>query len=246
MKIENTVALVTGANGGIGRHYVEALQAAGAAKIYVCARKAESVAEIVSTNPEKIIAISLDITDEKSISDAASQCQDISLLINNAGVGFNQRLIAAQDLTLARTEIEVNYFGTLAMCRAFAPILKKNGGGAIVNMLSILARINFPLNSSYSASKAAALSLTQGVRAELAVQGTLVVGVMPGTVDTEKSKYYPPPKVSPVEVAKAALQAVIDGVEDVYPGEQARELVEQLSKDPKAVEKQMAAMLQTP
>jgi short-subunit dehydrogenase len=187
--------------------------------------------------------VPLDITHEQSVKDAAAQCQDVNLLINNAGVGFNQGLIAAPDLSSARTEMEVNYFGTLAMCRAFAPILKGNGGGAIVNMLSMLALVNIPFNGSYSTSKAAALSLTQGVRAELAAQGTLVVAVMPGTVDTHMSKDYPPPKVSPTEVAISALQAVVDGVEEIYPGEQATDLAAQLRHDPKAVEKQLAQML---
>lgn len=243
MKIESAIALVTGANGGIGKEYVEALRKFEAAKIYACARKAEAVADLVSLDPERIVPISLDITDEQSVADAARQCQDVNLLINNAGVGFNQGLIAAPDLSRARTEMEVNYFGTLAMCRAFAPILKSNGGGAIVNMLSMLALVNIPFNGSYSAAKAAALSLTQGVRAELAAQGTLVVAVMPGTVDTKMSKDYPPPKVSPTEVATSALQAVIDGLEEVYPGEQATEMAVQLRRDPKAVEKQLAQML---
>jgi len=243
MKIEGAVALVTGANGGIGKEYVEALRTAGAARIYACARKVEALTEIVSLDPERIIPIQLDITNEQSVKDAAAQCQDVNLLINNAGVGFNQGLIAAPDLSSARTEMEVNYFGTLAMCRAFAPILKGNGGGAIVNMLSMLALVNIPFNGSYSTSKAAALSLTQGVRAELAAQGTLVVAVMPGTVDTHMSKDYPPPKVSPTEVAISALQAVVDGVEEIYPGEQATDLAAQLRHDPKAVEKQLAQML---
>jgi len=243
MKIEGAVALVTGANGGIGKEYVEALRTAGAARIYACARKVEALTEIVSLDPERIIPIQLDITNEQSVKDAAIQCQDVTLLINNAGVGFNKGLIAASDLTSARAEMEINYFGTLAMCRAFAPILKSNGGGAIVNMLSILALVNIPFNGSYSASKAAALSMTQGVRAELAAQGTQVVSVMPGTVDTPMSKDYPPPKVSRAVVASSALQAVRDGVEDVYPGDQAVEFATRLASDPKAVEKQLAQML---
>lgn len=142
--------------------------------------------------------------------------------------------------------MEVNYFGTLAMCRAFAPILKANGGGAIINMQSILSRVNFPSNGGYSASRAASLSMTQGVRAELAAQGTLVVAVMPATVDTNMSKNDPPPKVSPNEVAVSALQAVDDGVEDIYPGSLATSMAAQLMSDPKAVEKWMATMLPTP
>lgn len=245
MKVKDAVALVTGANGGIGKHYVEALQKAGVTRIYVCARNPEKVADMVSMEPERIIPVALDVTEERSIAAAATLCQDVTLLINNAGIAKYQGLIAAPDLSSARAEMEVNYFGTLAMCRAFAPILKANGGGAIVNMQSILSRINFPRNGGYSASRAASLSMTQGVRAELTAQGTLVVAVMPATVDTEMSKNDPPPKVSPNEVAISALQAVNDGIEDIYPGELATNIAAQLTSDPKAVEKWMATMLPT-
>jgi NAD(P)-dependent dehydrogenase (short-subunit alcohol dehydrogenase family) len=243
MQLENAVALVTGANGGIGRYYVEALRTAGVSRIYAGARNPNSLTNIVAIDSQRIFPIPLDITDEHSVTTAATTCQDVTLLINNAGIGLLKGFISATDLSGARAEMEVNYFGTLAMCRAFAPVLKHNGGGAIVNMLSILGKVNFPMNASYSSSKAAAILMTQGVRAELATQSTLVIGVMPGTVDTEGSRNFPPPKVSPEVVAQEALQAVIDGVEDVYPGEQAKEMAAQLLKDPKSLEKAMAMML---
>ncbi|MEM8809002.1 MAG: SDR family oxidoreductase [Cyanobacteria bacterium P01_G01_bin.38] len=243
MHLENAVALVTGANGGIGQYYVEALRTAGVSRIYAGARNPNSLAEMATLEPQRIIPIPLDITSEESVTTASEAYQDVTLLINNAGIGLLKGFISAADLSGARAEMAVNYFGTLAMCRAFAPILQRNGGGAIVNMLSILSKINFPMNASYSASKAAALLMTQGVRAELAAQGTLVIGVMPGTVDTEGSKNFPPPKVSPEVVVQEALQAVVDEVEDVYPGEQAKEMAAQLLKDPKSLEKAMAQML---
>jgi NAD(P)-dependent dehydrogenase (short-subunit alcohol dehydrogenase family) len=245
MKIEGTTALVTGANGGIGKHYIEALQAAGAARIYAGARNPDSLAEIAATDPDRIIPVPLDIIDRASVQGAAARCQDVSLLINNAGIAKYRGLIAAPDLSSARAEMEVNYFGTLEMCRAFAPILKANGGGAIINMQSIIALVNFPKNGGYSASRAASLSMTQGIRAELAAQGTLVVAVLPGTVDTSMSKNDPPPKVSPAEVTSVALQAVIESTEEVYPGEQAKEMAAKLLKDPKSLEKWMATMLPT-
>ncbi|NJN86469.1 MAG: SDR family oxidoreductase [Leptolyngbyaceae cyanobacterium SL_7_1] len=243
MQIEGAIALVTGANGGIGKYYVEALRAAGASRIYAGARNPKSLVNLVAVDPQQIIPVSLDITDEQSVAAAANECKDVNLLINNAGIGLLKGFIAANDLSSARAEMEVNYFGTLAMCRAFAPVLNANGGGAIVNMLSILGKVNFPINASYGASKAAALLMTQGVRAELATQRTLVIGVMPGTVDTEGSKHFPPPKVSPEAVAQEALQAVINEIEDVYPGEQAKAMMAQLRDDPKALEKSMATML---
>ena len=243
MKIEGVVAFVTGASRGIGKQFIEELQTAGAARIYIGVRNVGAVAEIVATDPSRIILIQLDVTSEQSIQDAAAHCQDVTLLINNAGVLHNKGLIAASDISSARAEMEVNYFGTLLMCRAFAPILKANSGGAIINMLSILARINFPPEGSYSASKAAALSLTQGVRAELAPQKTLVIAVMPGRVDTDMTRSEQGQKIEPSEVAKAALQAIVDEVEEVYVGDEAHFLAAQLANDPKAIEKQIAQAL---
>lgn len=243
MQIEGCIALVTGANGGIGQYYIEALRKAGAARIYAGARKTSSLTEIVARDPQRILPIALDITDQASVQTAAADCPDVNLLVNNAGIGLKQGFISAPDLSAAQAEINVNYFGTLAMCQAFAPILQVNGGGAIINMISILGRVNFPLNASYGASKAAVYLMTQGIRAELAAQQTLVVGVMPGTVDTPGSKDFPPPKVAPAAVAQSALQAVIDGTEDVYPGEQAQQMAAQLQSDPKSLEKMMAAMV---
>jgi len=243
MKIEGAVVLVTGANRGIGKEFVKALQTAGAARIYAAARNRESLTELVSLDPERIIPLQLDIADEQLVNDAAAQCQDVTLLVNNAGVGFDAGLIAAPDLSQAKTEMEVNYFGTLRMCRAFAPILKRHRGGAIVNVLSSLALVNLPIRGSYSASKAAALSMTQGVRAELAAQETLVVAVLPGTVNTDFSKDYDRPKTDPADVVTAALQAVADGVEDVYPGEEAQWAIAQVTRDRKGIEKQLAQLL---
>jgi NAD(P)-dependent dehydrogenase (short-subunit alcohol dehydrogenase family) len=243
MDVVNSIALITGANGGLGQYYVEALRSQGAAKIYASARNPKALESLVADHPNIVIPIALDITDEQSVNQVAVQCPDVTLLINNAGVGFNQGLIAAPNLSQARMEIDVNYFGTLMMCRAFAPVLKQNSGGAIVNMVSMVARVNLPFNGSYSASKAATLSLTQGVRAELAAQGTLVIAVLPATIDIGMGKSYPEPKVSLEAVVNDALQAVIDGIEEVYPGEQAKQMAAELLRDPKALEKAVAMML---
>lgn len=243
MKLVGSIALVTGANGGLGKEFIQALLASGVDKIYAAARRVESLDQVQSLDPAKIIPVKIDVTNQTQVKEAADQCQDVNLVINNAGITRDQGVISAPDIDSARMEMETNYFGTMAMCRAFAPILKSNGGGAIVNIVSLLGKINLPFMGTYCASKAAALSLTQCVRAELADQGTLVIAVMPGTIDTEFAKYYPPPKVAPVEVVTATLQAIIDAVEDVYPGEQATYLAAELLKDPKGLEKQLAGML---
>ena len=139
--------------------------------------------------------------------------------------------------------METNYFGTLTMCRAFAPVLKANGGGCIVNMLSILSRVALPLMGSLCASKAAALRLIEGVRAELNAQNTLVTAVIPGAVDTDMSKDFPPPKMAPEEVAEAVLAAIKEGAEETYPGDMASGLCQGLANDPKGVEKELAGYL---
>jgi NAD(P)-dependent dehydrogenase (short-subunit alcohol dehydrogenase family) len=126
------------------------------------------------------------------------------------------------------------------MCRAFAPVLARNGGGAIVNIASILGRVSLPRVGSYSASKAALYSLTQGIRGELAGQGTLVVGVMPAFVDTDMTRRLAIPKLSPGDAASSVVEALRTGAEDVYPGE-AAEIAAGLQRDPKAVEKRFAA-----
>ncbi|MDS3862312.1 SDR family oxidoreductase [Thermosynechococcaceae cyanobacterium BACA0444] len=243
MNIKGSVALVTGANGGIGSIFVQQLLESEAGKVYACARDVSKLNSLVSLEPHRVIPVELNIVNPESVAAAARQCSDVTILINNAGTSLNQGLIAAVNLDAARQEMELNYFGLLSMCRAFAPGLKQQGGGAIVNILSLLGKINLPFSGSYSASKAAAFSLTQGIRAELMAQGTLVIGVMPGTVNTELAKDWPDPKVEPTEVVKDTLQAVIDGQEDVYPGEQAQQISNQLLTDPKGVEKYLGNFL---
>ena len=243
MNISGCVALVTGSNRGIGRCLVKALVDQGAKKVYASSRDPSAVEDLVSLYPGIVQSVVLDITDGSSVAQAALSCNDVEVLINNAGVNRTRGLIAASDLDSAREEMETNYFGTLSMCRAFAPVLKTNGGGCIVNLLSILSRVALPLMGSLCASKAAALRLTEGVRAELSAQNTLVIAVMPGAVDTDMSKDFPPPKMPPEEVAQAALEAIKTGTEESYPGEMASGLSQGLATDPKGVEKELAAYL---
>ena len=165
MQISNTIALVTGANRGLGLAFSRELVRRGAAKVYGAARHPDQVAESAVT------PVGLDITNQDQVAAVAARCSDVSLLVNNAGVMRASTFTGAPNLDAARAEMETNYFGTLAMCRAFAPVLAANGGGAIVNMLSVTSFDNNPFNSSYGASKAAGWSLTNGIRLELHHQG---------------------------------------------------------------------------
>ena len=240
MKVDNCVALVTGANRGIGQEFVRVLLSRGARKVYAASRG--GLAGDLARD-KRVVALALDVTDAKAVAGAAARAADVALLVNNAGVNSQRAFIAAPSLDDARREMETNYFGTLDMCRAFAPVLKKNGGGAIVNMASILGEVTLPMMGSLCASKAALLRLTQGVRAELAGQGTRVLAVLPGAVDTDMSRDFPPPKMPPADVVAAVLDALDGGADDVYPGAMASGLRQGLLADPKAIERDFAKYL---
>ncbi len=242
MDVSGCTALVTGSNRGIGRAFVEALQKAGARRIYCAARKTSSVEEMVASDPDRLVPIALDITDDAQIAAAVEQAGDVNLLVNNAGIARGGSLTKAESLEGARAEMDTNYFGTLAMARAFAPVLGANDGGAIVNVLSISGLVNFPMIGSYSASKAAAHSMTQGLRADLAGQGTEVVGVYPGPIDTDMAEDVEMPKAPPSAVAEAALAAVGDGTQDVFPDAMAAQISAGLQQNAKATAKRIAGM----
>ena len=226
MKIAGSVALVTGANRGLGRAYARELVNRDAAKVFGAARHPDQVTE------PGVIPIALDITDPRRVAAVAAECADASLLVNNAGVMKASTFIDAPGLASARAEMETNYFGTLSMCRAFAPVLASNGGGAIVNMLSVTSFYTNPFNASYGASKAAAWSLTNGVRLELHHQGTLVVAVHAGFIDTDMAAPATNvPKDSPESVAEQTFDAVEAGLVEVLADERTRTVKASLSHD---------------
>jgi NAD(P)-dependent dehydrogenase (short-subunit alcohol dehydrogenase family) len=218
MWINGSVALVTGANRGLGRVLATELLVRGAEKVYAAARDPATV-----TDPG-VEPVRLDVTDPDQVAAMAERCGDVTLLINNAGVLTNNSLLGASGPEPALREMAVNYFGTLAMCRAFAAVLGRNGGGAIVNILSVASFFTNPAMGSYSASKAAAWALTNGVRVELRRQGTLVVGVHSGYIDTDMASDVTAAKASPEHVAALTLDAVQAGREEVLADERTRAL----------------------
>lgn len=228
MLIEGSVALVTGANRGIGSEYVRALLERGARKVYAAVRNPEA------SVPDGSQLLVLDITKPEQIAAAAASARDITLLINNAGIATNQPLVTGS-MEMIRQEMETHYYGLLGMVRAFSPILGANGGGAIVNMLSLTSWFSYPGAEAYSAAKAAAWSLTNSIRLELQAQGTQVVGVQLGATDTDMMKGIDMPKNHPATVANAALDAIEAGDWEVLADEMTRQVKAGLSSDPKVL-----------
>ena len=232
--IKGSVVLITGATGAIAQALIAALKARGAAKVYAAARDISTLAK-----SDHLVPIKMDVTGDDEVAKAAALATDVTLLINNAGINHNTSFMTAPDLAMAREEIEVNYLAPLRVTRAFAPALIKNHG-AVLNILTILSRVNLPLMGSYCASKAAGLSLTQGLRGELAPKGVRIAAALPGAVDTRMTAGLPIPKMTPADAATEILDGFEAGEEEIYVGEMARGLAQGLSADPKAVERQLA------
>ena len=241
VSIKDKVVLVSGSNRGIGKSFaIQALEM-GAKKVYATARDESKLAELTTKYGDKIVPLTLDITNQDQVTAAAAAAGDVEVLINNSGMGGGGPMVGNPNPEGQRMEMEVNYFGIIRMCDAFAPILKANGGGAIVNILSVAGLSSFAFAPGYSASKAAGRSLTQALRVELAKQGTLVSGVFPGPVDTEMAKALPMDKASPDSVAIRVYEEIAKGSEDIYPDPFAVQFAAGVQADFKAAEKANAA-----
>ncbi|MFA7510120.1 MAG: SDR family oxidoreductase [Mycolicibacterium vanbaalenii] len=222
---EHTTALVTGANRGLGRRFAEALVARGA-KVYAAARRPETV------DIPGVVPIQLDITDPESVRRAAEQATDVTVVINNAGVSTRAGLL---DGTLEdiRLEMDTHYFGTLAVTRAFVPVIERNGGGAILNVLSVLSWLHPPTSGAYSAAKAAGWAMTDALRAELAPRGIHVAALHVGFMDTDMVSYIPADqKTDPAVVAELALDGLFAGQPEILADELTRNVKAQLSAAP--------------
>jgi len=239
MEIKGSTALVTGANRGIGRALVGALLNAGAAKVYAAARRIDTLEDFLDN--KRVLPVSVDVTDDKAIAALAERTRDVTLLVNNAGVlDFGPVLDAP--LTAFERNFATNFYGVLAASRAFAPVIERNGGGAIVNILTLVALASMPGLGVYNASKAAAWSLTQSLRASLAGRNIAVHGVFPGAVDTDMLAGVEMPKARQEEVATAIVAGVSQSREDIFPDAMSASLYDAWRKDHKAVEKQFAVM----
>jgi NAD(P)-dependent dehydrogenase (short-subunit alcohol dehydrogenase family) len=214
MQLAGSTVLVTGANRGLGRRFAEALVARGAT-VFAAARNAESI------DLPGVIPVQLDVTDEASIAAAAAEVQakgGVSVVINNAGSSTGAALLDG-DLADIRREMDTHYFGTLAVTRAFAPQLAAHGGGAVLNVLSVLSWVSFPGIGAYSAAKSAEWSLTNALRLQLAEQGTQVAALHVGYMDTDMAANVTAPKSDPAAVAATALDALEAGAVEILADE---------------------------
>ena len=233
--IRGATVLVTGAGGGIGSAFVARLLARGAERVYGAGLE---LGRVRALGDGRVSPVELDVTDGEGIAVLAAEIERLDLLINCAGI-LTMAGPLAGDLEDVERELQVHYLGSLRMIRAFLPLLEERGG-AIVNMLSVAALSSMPSIGAYSSAKAAAHSMTQGLRAQLASRGVSVHGVYPGPVDTPMTKDLPEldgPKASPLAVADAILDGVEAGHEDIFPDRMGRDVGETWRSDPKEVER---------
>lgn len=225
LRLDGAVALVTGANRGLGRLFARQLLERGASRVYATARRPESV------DLPGAVALKLDVTDPGQAEAAAEAAGDVTLVVNNAGVSHWTDLVTG-DLEAVRAEMETNFWGTLNVVRAFAPALAANGGGAVLNVLSAQSWFAYPGTNGYHASKAAQWALTNAVRMELAQQHTLVTALHLGAVDTDFSAAYTGPKGDPAQAVRAGLDGVAAGAAEVLADDWSTHVKKSLSEDP--------------
>ena len=231
MDISISTPVVTGAGRGLGRHLVDGLLDRGVAKIYALARDSATV-----RRDPRVIPVHFDLRDPASIEAAPRVAADATLLINNASTAVFSTPLDA-DLAAVRTEMEVNFEGLYRTIRAFVPVIAANGGGQIVNVLSLLSLASTPPMTGYSASKAAAHSLTQALRPVLAARGITLHGVYPGGIDTDMLAGIEAPKTPPAEVAGGILGGLAADQEDIFPDPNSRAMSQVWWSDPKSFER---------
>lgn len=243
MKIKDSIVLVTGANRGLGRALVEAALAAGARRVYAAARDPKSLTELTARAEGRVVPLQVDVTDTASLARAAEQAKDVSLLINNAGVLASFGLLTSEPSAIAK-DFAINFYGLLDATKAFLPALERSAksGAAVVNLLSVVSLANMPALGGYSASKAAASSVTQALRLDLGKRGIAVHGVFAGAIDTDMTKGMEMAKASPADVARGILDGIEQGQDDIFPDVMSQQLATVWRQDPKQLERQLAAM----
>ena len=240
IKFLGSNVLVTGANRGLGRALVEAAVRASARRVYASARDVSKLASLVRLYPDRVVPLELDVTEPASVAAAAKLASDVDILINNAGVLASFDVLASTPEQLA-LDFSTNVFGVVNTTRAVLPALARNGHGALVNVLSIVSLANMPALGGYSAAKAAAYSVTQALRPALTRRGVRVHAVLPGPVDTDMVRSMPMEKTAPESVARAIIEGVEAGSEEIFPDPTSQQLFALFQKDPRALLAQFAA-----
>ncbi|WP_107316546.1 SDR family oxidoreductase [Achromobacter xylosoxidans] len=226
MELKNATVLITGANRGIGLAFAREALARGARKVYAGVRDPASI------SLPGLQAIKLDVTSDEDVAAAAALAKDVTLVINNAGIAATGGFLAGDSIESARRHLETNLLGPLRVAQAFAPVLAANGGGALLNVLSIASWINRPLLGVYGMSKSAAWALTNGLRHELREQGTQVLGLHMGFVDTDLTRGLDAPKSTPESVVRQAFDALEAGAEEVLADDATRQVKQGLAAEP--------------
>lgn len=238
MNLKEKTVLITGANRGIGYALVKALLAQGVSKIYAGARNPQKLPDFGN---DRVVPIELDITNKKHIEAAANAANDVSVLINNAGVAAFSSLLDGP-LDLVERDMNTNYFGTLDMVRSFVPVLEEKPGATIVNVVTIAAFANFPILGGYSASKSALFSLSQGIRTELATRNIAVHTVNPGPIDTDMAADFPTDKADVDQTARNIIAGIENDEADIFPDEAGRQMFDVWKSDYRSLERMVYDM----
>lgn len=226
MDLKNAVVLITGANRGLGLAFAREALARGARKVYAGARDPSTV------TLAGVEAIKLDVTNPQDVAAAAAHASDVTLVINNAGIAAIGGFMAEGSIESAQRHLDTNLFGSLRVAQAFAPVLAANGGGALLNVLSIASWVNGPLLGVYAMSKSAAWAMTNGLRNDLRVQKTQVLGLHMGFVDTDLTKGIDGPKSTPESIVSQAFDGLEAGAEEVLADDRTRQVKQGLSAEP--------------
>jgi NAD(P)-dependent dehydrogenase (short-subunit alcohol dehydrogenase family) len=226
MKLDNAVVLVTGANRGLGEEFARQALALGARKVYAGARDPGSI------RLPGVVPVRLDVNDPVQVREAAASCGDVSLVINNAGIASPGSLLDEDGVEALRRMMETNVYGMLRVSQAFAPVLAANRGGAFLNVLSVASWISTPGLAAYAATKSAAWSVNNGLRIALKEQGTQVLGLHVGFIDTDLTRGIDLPKLAPSEVVARAFEALEAGRSEVLIDELSQNVKRGLSQDP--------------
>jgi NAD(P)-dependent dehydrogenase (short-subunit alcohol dehydrogenase family) len=226
MKLQDATVFITGANRGLGLAFARHAIEHGARKVYAAARDPSSIAL------PGVVPIALDVTNPSQVAAAAADCGDVTLVVNNAGIANVKGLLDEDSIAVAQQMMETNVYGLLRVSQAFAPVLAANGGGALLNVLSVSSWASSPVLAAYSVSKAAAWSVTNGLRNELRAQGTQVLGLHVGFIDTDLTRGFDAPKLAPDFVAARAFAALENGDSEVAVDDWTRQIKRGLSDAP--------------